>query len=92
MTKTHTPAPWWRAKEDLGWAIGAGDHELAFVGNRPLSDPNTDHEANARLIQAAPDMRAVLLSLRDVYGEHLAALPEGLRGAILAAIARGDCP
>lgn len=87
MSKPHTPGPWRLNGRHI---FTKADNPILGL-HAPTAEGRMAFHANAQIIQAAPDMRAVLLSLRDVYSEHLAALPEGLRGAILAAIAKGDC-
>jgi len=47
-------------------------------------------DALERVRNAAPDLLAVLQSLRDVYSEHMATLPDGLQTAIREAIAKAE--
>ena len=52
----HTPGPW---NVLDGWTIwGAGDHRLKQLAEVETAFP--EHEANARLMAAAPDMLAAL--------------------------------
>ncbi len=59
MTTTHTPGPYWYATEEVGFAVGAGDREIAFVATCGTFSGG-EGRANARLFHAAPDMLAAL--------------------------------
>lgn len=73
-----TPGPWTVAGDGSAWTlVRAGDPKhgqriaSTFVSHATQSNPETrlarirENEANARLIAAAPDMLAALLSTRD---------------------------
>jgi hypothetical protein len=64
-TPTHTPGPWYPvtldASPDHAWAIDSELVEIARLSEWP--DNQTEAEANARLIAAAPDLLAALESL-----------------------------
>ncbi len=60
---THTPGPWKR-KGMRGLDIHGADHTVARTGN--LSLPEDELQANARLIEAAPDLLEALKGLVGV--------------------------
>ena len=58
MSETHTPGPWWLAPHaNDGGNIRAAIGSVASVHFR---ESNAEHEANIRLIVAAPDLLAEL--------------------------------
>ena len=59
MTTTHTPGPWKIIKGDF--VVAPDNGTVAQVGTP--TTPAREHEANARLIAAAPEM---LEALRDM--------------------------
>lgn len=64
-THTHTSGPWYAVKLDASpdhaWAIDSELVEVARLSEWP--DHQTEAEANARLIAAAPDLLAALESI-----------------------------
>lgn len=71
MTTEHTPGPW-TIDSRATTAIQAGDKHIAMVNFSFLGRPERDvygeeHDANARLIAAAPDMLAALENLVAKY-------------------------
>jgi hypothetical protein len=87
-TQEHTPGP---------WAVGSycmtahviyadnGEGEQIAAASRSAF-PDSESDANARLIAAAPDLLAVLKQVRDFWAGGDA--PDDLTNAIHAAIAR----
>lgn len=67
MTAKHTPGPWHVSQLWAGYTgaeIRAGDTKLAIL---LINGHNAEHgEANARLIAAAPDLLAVLQTVREL--------------------------
>ena len=57
MKTQHSPAPWGiirRAGEAI--AIYSGARRIATVPHPDRTEPNAENEANAQLIQSAPDL------------------------------------
>ena len=98
----HTPGPWFVAAQNDGLVIiDAPPSPAPYDGPIPkphgpdvVATPNwrlAEHEANARLIAAAPDILAALIALNDNIGAaSLARNPFGkqLRAQADAAIAK----
>lgn len=66
----HTPAPW-KIDNSINTAINKGDKHIAMVNYYKCGNPEVDvygdeHEANARLIAAAPEL---LEALEEVVTE-----------------------
>ena len=56
--KTHTPGPW----RTTGLNVRAGDALICYATNHWADDetPESERQANARLIASAPDLLAAL--------------------------------
>lgn len=52
----HTPGPW---REYLGWIVATDDRVVVT-----MPKPHTEHEADALLIVAAPDLLAALEAIQ----------------------------
>lgn len=69
VATTHTSGPWSLRKnsrgEECGAVIGADGMLVATTGYR-ASPLNDEDDANARLIAAAPDLKARLIELLDM--------------------------
>jgi hypothetical protein len=97
-THKHTPGPWYPvtldASPDHAWAIDSELHEVARLPE--WTDNQTEAEANARLIAAAPEMLAALESLAvglspanvEMQRENLADLCRVCREIAESAIAK----
>ena len=93
---SHTPGPWIVIRAERAgrayFSIDAADgyHEVAMM---PLGDSIASHEANARLVAAAPVLLAaaknVLVTLQNEYNERALRMnfPD-----LLAAIAKAESP
>lgn len=83
---SHTPGPWYEAGDNENgngiMARGTQGHYIALIPEQP-DYVHMDQAANARLIAAAPDMRAALAHLLDMMHPHLIDL-EGDMGRDLA--------
>lgn len=76
----HTPGPWvLRTRERWGPTVRVGDLYVWLAGIVPSSERPGEHEANARLIAAAPDLLASLKEMLD-KGEGCAACGFGAPG------------
>ena len=59
MTTKHTPGPWW--VDDDGFIASGTDETYRTIADPRCSDMDSEtHEANARLIAAAPDLLVAL--------------------------------
>ena len=63
MTTKHTPGPW-RKQSNYVMAMVEG-RETAIVAIDPTDIPDSQVEANARLIAAAPDLLAATAGLAE---------------------------
>lgn len=72
----HTPGPWIIDDDKIGWiGLKRPDYAAPFIGLTHFMNPrrgfpqtenvNEEIQANARLIAAAPDMLAMLQSIRN---------------------------
>ena len=88
----HTPGPW-EIDWDCHTAINKGNKHIALVNQYNSTDESSrvwgeEHEANARLIAAAPDLLARLKEARDAIaslepealGEVFTQEPDGTQG------------
>lgn len=66
MTSKHTPGPWTTEKMDGHTAVAANTL-IARVFSTAFKDLENE-EANAKLISAAPDMRAALIEIHEMWG------------------------
>ena len=86
----HTPGPWAVGSHCMTahvvYADGGDGEQVAAASRAAL--PDSESDANARLIAAAPDLLAVLEQVRDFWSGGDA--PEALENAIHAAIARAN--
>ena len=57
MNTKHTPGPWRVDGTDIYTKVAGSDHWVAAIKQRR---PNSEDEANAKLIAAAPDLLAAL--------------------------------
>ncbi len=83
MSAKHTPGPWeaWKTSDLMSadqFAIRAGDKRRGIVAE-------CGHEANARLIAAAPELLAVAYLARELLGW----IPD--EGAFKEGTEAGDC-
>jgi hypothetical protein len=67
----HTPGPWRMTLDDFGdYTIQPPNEELAIAAvvngeMRRIGGRSTEHEANARLIAAAPEVRAAAKAIAE---------------------------
>lgn len=94
MTAQHTPGPWhWESDEVKGDPTGRVRYQVVALGKTvtrvyysSYEGGQTNAEADARLIAAAPDLLAVVIHARNVLpNEHWA---DDTRRMLDAAIAR----
>ena len=92
----HTRGPWRHKVAGANyWIMAEYDRYIAYIGGADgvfTTHPNTPHEANARLIAAAPDLleacKLVFQNLEPLYSsEHLCI--KMLRTAIAKAESEG---
>lgn len=85
---THTPGPWrvGPTHKDDSFAIHA--QTASVVHCKPFSSSHKSAEANARLIAAAPDLLAALISLVRASDGHHGSIRE--RDIARAAIAKAE--
>lgn len=76
MKTKHTPGPWevldWFSDSEIRWACISGDtdrqdHDMRLEFTNYV--PDTEQEANARLIAAAPDLLAASIQTLDLLEE-----------------------
>jgi hypothetical protein len=94
MNATHTPGPWTISERDpqrdqfyvFGTDFTGQDYPVATVTS--CDDPD-QHDANARLIAAAPELLDALKNLRAmVIGEHGASAYSNVNGERADAVIR----
>jgi len=62
-TSNHTPGPWTfdpKSVHGMYWVKGWDNHPIAYVEHQESAVPRCYHDANARLISAAPDLLEAL--------------------------------
>ncbi len=64
MGTSHAPGPWTVKNGVVSFIDHGKRYAIARVSNSPLIT-GEGHEANARLIAAAPDLLAALIAFRD---------------------------
>jgi len=64
MIASHAPGPWTVRNRTVSFIDHGKRYAIARVSNSPLITGES-HEANARLIAAAPDLLAALIAFRD---------------------------
>ena len=63
----YTPGPWYVKRNGVRSPVNSEDgRHIAMINYSPMTIPDEMHEANARLIVAAPDL---LEALRAIYKE-----------------------
>lgn len=95
----HTPGPW-EIDSGMRTAINKGGKHVAMVSFYKDGTPNSvdeiEHEANARLIAAAPEMLEALKAVRAADDTHRLAeipgMPRIVRIVVDAAIAKAEGP
>jgi hypothetical protein len=90
MTTTkHTPGPWSVDGEGIKAIVRDANMMIVAIRHRM---PGDAHEANARLIAAAPDLLAALngfvINEQNLNDEHFAGVQERLMKLARAAIAK----
>lgn len=90
-THTHTRGPWYAEKldasSDHSWAIDSELVEIARLSEWP--DHQSEAEANARLIAAAPEMLEALKTLIDGI-DHLDIYGADYARQVIAKVEGGD--
>lgn len=79
---THTPGPWSVNGTQMDCArfwIWASDKSQYIASVGLLDDLNPSDLANARLIAAAPDLRATVQTAKSAFGERLSCLRDERR-------------
>ena len=62
----HTPGPWYVKRNGVRSPVNSEDgRHIAMINYNPMTMPNEMHEANARLIAAAPEMLDILIDLQE---------------------------
>ena len=62
----HTPGPWYVKRNGVRSPVNSEDgRHIAMINYNPMTIPDEMHEANARLIAAAPEMLEVLIDLQE---------------------------
>jgi hypothetical protein len=86
-TQTHTPGPW---RSEGQYVIGEGNQLIAVAGRSTEPEIRIAHEANARLIAAAPDLLAACELMESVYRQNVVnpGEPSSVLEALQAAIAK----
>lgn len=85
VESTHTPGPWFVGGTDMdccrfGITAREPTEYIASVGL--LDYPKRADHANARLIAAAPDLRSMVLTAMNAFGERLSCLRDERREAL----------
>ena len=79
---THTPGPWSVNGTEMDCArfwIWASDKSQYIGSVGLLDDPKCNDYANARLIAAAPDLRAMVQTAKSAFGERRSCLRDERR-------------
>lgn len=82
---THTPGPWSVNSTEMDCArfwISASDKSQYIGSVGLLDDPKPSDSANARLIAAAPELRAIVQTAKSAFGERLSCLRDERRDAV----------
>lgn len=82
---THTPGPWSVNGTEMDSArfwIWASDKSQYIGSVGLLDDPKPSDPANARLIAAAPDLRAMVQTAKSAFSERLSCLEDERREAL----------
>ena len=62
----HTPGPWIVKRNGVRSPVNSEDgRHIAMINYNPMTIPDEMHEANARLVAAAPEMLEVLIELQE---------------------------
>lgn len=73
MTNKHTPGPWEfdpKAIRGMYWVKGLDGHPLAYVEHLESVQPRVYHDANAKLIAAAPELLDALQTMLASFVSH----------------------
>lgn len=87
MKTKHTPAPWLRKKLDQNHSVIHGSNGLDIVP-RMITEPGKQSEADAKLIEAAPELLEAALIVQAFLAspEAIRFMPDTNKRAELAGI------
>ncbi len=75
MTTKHTPGPWVANGRHVVTANSTIAHQI-IIASASAFDPRSEHEANARLIAAAPDLLGALQEIIELATSEAETLSE----------------
>jgi hypothetical protein len=69
MKTQHTPGPWYKRQQGSEIEIKSGIYTIGMVHN--YNEPHEANEANANIIEAAPDMFEALIEILPYAEEFI---------------------